>query len=70
MAKQKKAKYPWDKWLNRKKPYVLRKGEHFKCKLHAMNIMLRRAATSRGKTVSVEVIDRPAHLRVHNIIAR
>lgn len=46
------VRYPWDKWLKRKR-FTLRRGEDFNCMTHCMSLLLRNAAHRRGIQVQV-----------------
>jgi hypothetical protein len=48
MAK-KPARYPWQKWLDRKSPLRLVRGRDFDCQTYAMAQQFRNAAWRLGK---------------------
>jgi len=53
MAARYNAKYPWNRWLNRKQKLTLRRGVDYHCQPHSMAVMIRNAAAVRGVRVSV-----------------
>lgn len=48
------VRYPWDKWLRRKKPFRLTQGEDYQGLSHSMQQQVRNAAYRFGYRVSIQ----------------
>lgn len=55
LRRGRKAKYPWDKWLARKKEFTLVRGVHFDAQVHGMAQAIRNAAGRREKRVHISI---------------
>ncbi len=49
------CKYPWDRWLKRKRKFKLKRGVDYDCMTHAMAVAVRKAATRHDVSVSVGI---------------
>lgn len=50
--------YPWDRWFARQnwgKAHRLRRGRHFECQSYGMAAQLRKHASRRGLSVTIEI---------------
>lgn len=47
--------YPWEKWFNKSKPFILKEGVHYDGMTHGMVVLTRLNAKKYGVTVSVHV---------------
>jgi len=51
------VRYPWDKWLSRKRKFKLLRGVDFFCQPHSMGMQIRNAATIRGLRAKVHILE-------------
>ena len=53
----KQSKYPWERWLSRKRPFVLKQGVDFTIQTHGMAQMIRDKCSRRDDlSVSIKFI--------------
>lgn len=57
-AGQANVRYPWKKWLQRKRALTLRQGKDFDCLPHSFAQQMRNAGYRYGYRVSITVSDR------------
>lgn len=48
-----KYKYPWEKWLLRKKAITIHYGKDYHCQQLSMCVLIRRNATRLGRVITV-----------------
>lgn len=56
--------YPWDKWLSRRREYLLFRGKDYTCQSHGMAQQIRNKASEAGLSVSIYIHE--SFLRVRN----